>query len=172
MADVGERPSPEAVIQAISEFRTAVSLRPYNSRYHDNLGIALEEAEQTDQALAEYRTAVRLAPVTRSSPDTAPWDNYQFLGNLHIGIGYILLGHKDTKGAILELQQALQYDSNRLDVENDLAGLLNQTGHRKEARALWQDVLTKFPRVYPDGYRTSHFGLDAQTMLTKYPEQP
>lgn len=170
--DVGYPAPQEAKRQAVSEFRTAVLLRPRNSLYHYNYGIMLSEEGQKDQALAEFRVAVSLAPATESSPDTAPWDNHQFLSNLHSSIGSILVERKDYKGAIEEYRECVNYWPQDIHAENDLAGLLNQTGQRREARAIRQDVVTKLSKLDQDDRHGSPEGQDAQTMLAKYPQQP
>ena len=46
----------------MAEFREAVRLEPSYSGAHSNLGVALDDLDDTDGAIAAFREAVRHAP--------------------------------------------------------------------------------------------------------------
>ena len=53
---------PQRVIDAISHYYEAVSLKPDYAKAHKNLGIALTKAGRIDDAVEQFQIAIRLQP--------------------------------------------------------------------------------------------------------------
>jgi tetratricopeptide (TPR) repeat protein len=62
----------EQTDEAIRQFRTAVKINPYSSKYHKNLSTALARQGNFEAALAEFRVACQWQPSV-ASPPLASW---------------------------------------------------------------------------------------------------
>jgi serine/threonine-protein kinase len=77
--------------EAISEYRTAIRLKPDDARAHCNLGVARKHQGQLDVATAEFRAAIRLQPD---------------LWEAHGELGLVLRAQENYAEAIAELRKA------------------------------------------------------------------
>ena len=91
--------------RAISEFQTALRLKPNYAEAHYNLGLAYKLQGQLDRAIPEYQAALRL------KPDYAEAHN-------NLGIEYASQGQLDR--AISEYQAALQLKPSFAEAHNNL----------------------------------------------------
>jgi tetratricopeptide (TPR) repeat protein len=79
--------------EAISSFRTAIKLMPYNTKAHYNLGIALFTEGKTEEAISHYQMAIKLKP---------------YFTDAHYKLGIILLQKGEVKEAIHHFRETLK----------------------------------------------------------------
>jgi tetratricopeptide (TPR) repeat protein len=54
--------SQQKWLEALEELRAAVAINPYNSAWHFNMGLTLDEMGRFEEAVEAYEQAVRIAP--------------------------------------------------------------------------------------------------------------
>jgi len=126
---------------AISEFQTALRLKPDCVEAHNNLGNVLIQRGDTDDAIAQYREAIRL------DPDLAvAYDN--------LGTSLILKGQ--TNAASLQFQEAIRRDPDYVDARYNFAVLLAAQGQTNESIRQFQELLNLSPGDASAGYKLAN----------------
>ena len=117
--------------KAITEFRTALRLKPDFAEAHLNLGLTLQSKDDYDGAIAEFRTALHL------KTDYA---------EVHNMIGHALLQKGDLDGAIAECRTVLRLKPDDASAHMTIAMAFKEQGHRSEAAR----EIREFLRLTPD----------------------
>lgn len=102
--------------QVISEFRSAVRLRPDFAEAYNNLGLALTQTDQTSEAIRAFEEALRL------DPDFV--DARANLGGVLVVV--------DADRAVRELQQALEANPGHINAHYNLSRAYNSLGERPQ----------------------------------------
>ena len=132
---------PQAIREAIAEFREAVRLNPGYAMAHANLGHELADKGLLDEAIAAHREAVRLAP------DFAPWHN-----SLATSLGKKRL----LDEAIRELREAVRLDPRDAPTRGNLGNAFKEKGLPDEAIAAYREAIRLDP-----GWACYHHSLGA-----------
>ncbi|MEO7715818.1 MAG: M56 family metallopeptidase [Capsulimonas sp.] len=138
--------------QAIALMRKAVRLSPNDPRYRATLGEFLIDDQRYQEAITQLRreqmllaTGLKFTDDYHALTDTThhgealeAFTNHEYLGRALQAVG-------DNKSAVIEYEQALQYDffdgQNNYYLLVDYGKALNSCGRRAEARAAWKKVL-------------------------------
>ena len=115
---------------AIEQYRTVLSLKPYDVYAHYNLGIAYASKGQFDMAIEQYRTALSL------KPDDA--DAHNNLGN-----AFLSMGRLDT--AIAQYRTALSLKPDDAKAHNNLGNAYASKGQFDMAIAQYRTALSLKP---------------------------
>jgi len=116
---------------AITEFRTALSLKPDDVEAHIGIGATLAIKGDIDGAIAEYRAALRLKPDHVTA---------------HYNLGLELRNKGDIDGAIAEYRAALRLKPDSAEAHDNLGIALARKGNLDDAIAEHRIAL----RLKPD----------------------
>lgn len=112
------RGDPARVEEALAFANSALSLRPDDSRAHNNAGVLLQAAGRLDAALAHYQTAARLDPAYAEAHNNA--------GGLLQAVGRM-------DEAIVHIEQAVRLDPQNASTHDNLGTALSRAGRFEEA---------------------------------------
>lgn len=121
--------------QVISEFRSAVKLRPDFVEAHNNLGLALTQTDQTTEAIGAFEEALQLDP--------------EFV-DARANLGGVLVV-VDADRAVRELQQALETNPGHINAHYNLSRAYNSLGERPKEVAHLEAALkidSEFARAH------------------------
>jgi tetratricopeptide (TPR) repeat protein len=141
-----------SVNAAIAELREAIRLDPGGDAAHYNLGLVLEEMNDTDGAIAQFGEAVRLNPNN---------------GQAHHRLGDALGAKGDLDGAIGEERLAVQSDPNNPWSHHGLASWLERKGDYQDALAEYRSAFMLAPLIYKGEYEAFLQRLDDARKLEK-----
>jgi tetratricopeptide (TPR) repeat protein len=116
--------------EAITQFQTALQIKPDCANAHFSFGNALLQQGKVDEAIAQFQTALQIQP-----------DNAEACNNL----GNVLLKTGRVDEAITQFQKALQIKPDYVEVHNNLGNVLLQKGRVDEAMAHYQQALQLKP---------------------------
>jgi Tfp pilus assembly protein PilF len=126
---------------AISHYRKALEIKPYDAVSHYNLGTVLKGTGQVDAAIAHFRKALEI------KPDYA---------EAHNNLGNVLRGRGQIDEAIAHYQKALEIKPDDAEAHNNLGVALAGRGQFDAAIAHFQKVLEIKPD-FAEGY--NNFGI-------------
>ena len=115
---------------AISEYETAIRLRPQDAAANNALGAALVAAGHPDQGAGYLKTALQARP-----------DYF----DAHYNLGFALAGKEDFAGAAGQFEQALRLQPNDAAVEANLGVALAELGRYPEAKSHLEHALQLDP---------------------------
>jgi Flp pilus assembly protein TadD len=104
---------PPQLEEAISFYRVALALRPYNPGVHVNLGNVLRDKGQLDEAIVEFREAVRL-----KKDEAKP----------HLNLGAALYHKGQLDEAIVEFREAIRLNKDSAKAHSILGNALRDKG--------------------------------------------
>ena len=125
--------------QAIQYISQAIQIRPSESTFHYNLGVALWKQGQLMEAMARFQEALRLRP------DYA---------EAHNNLGVALKDQGQLAEAVAQYQEALRLKPDYADAHYNLGLALQKQGRLAEAMGQYQEAL----RLKPD-YADTHYNL-------------
>jgi Flp pilus assembly protein TadD len=141
---------PASVAKAISDYETAIRIRPDFDEAHNGLGVTLFNMGLVPLAMAEYRKAIRINP---------------YFAEAHYDLGSALLSLGQESEAIREFETAVRINASFAAAYNDLgAALLKVPDRRQEGIADLQKAL----KINPE-YSVAHNNLGLA--LSKDPRQ-
>jgi tetratricopeptide (TPR) repeat protein len=117
-------------------YRTVIEKNPNNSDAHIEIGRALFEKGLLDEASAHFQQALELTP-----DDPLPRKR------AYHGLGIVRLKKGRVDEAIINLEKALEVDSNYAAAHASLGKALYQKGRLKEAIAHFEKSVQLLPRV-------------------------
>ncbi len=120
----------DRLTEAISEYNTALSLRPDYPDAHNNLGNALEGVGRLDEAIQEYKTVLTLKPRYPK-------------GYYNLGLFYYKQG--DLSKALGALEGAVQIDPEYAEAHNNLVVLYKEMGKYKDAIQEYKTAISLKP---------------------------
>lgn len=115
----------------VSLYQHTLHVTTGNSLIHNNLGVALQEAGNSDAAIQEYQKALRINP------------NYS---DAHYNLGVSLRAKRNLNGAFQEFQEALRLNPSNVDAHINLGVIRADKGELDAAIQHYQEAL----RVNPD----------------------
>jgi len=116
-------------LEAATEFRQAITLRPEYIEARHNLGAALLRAGALMDAVVAFEAALRLRPLART--------------HFALATTYAALGRVDD--ALAQYESTLGLDPEDLDARNNRANILLQKGQAAAALAEYEAVLRRQP---------------------------
>ena len=125
--------------KAVSEFRTALYLRPTSPYAHNNLGVALTKNGQIDEAIDHLQTAIRILPNHRTA---------------HYNLGNAFLQKGEVDAAIGQFEQELALQPEHVNARCNLATSLLRKGEVDAAIAQYKNTIQLEP-----GYGEAHYNL-------------
>jgi protein O-mannosyl-transferase len=125
--------------EAISQFQTAIRLKPDYAEGYYNLGIALNSEGQIDQAISQFQTVLSM------KPDYA---------ETHNSLGIALGSKGQIDEAIIQFQTAIRLKPDYAEAYYNLGIALNSKGQIDQAISQFQQAI----RVRPD-YAEAHNNL-------------
>jgi tetratricopeptide (TPR) repeat protein len=121
-------------------FRHAIAVTENNYIAQYNLGVALDQKNQTDEAIRQYEAVLRV------KPDYA---------GAHVNLGSDLDSRGQTDAAIREYQEAIRLAPDNTSARTDLGIAYFNTGQNEAAISQYQEVL----RLSPDNpYARNNLG--------------
>ena len=151
--------------EAISQFKTAIRLKPDYADAYYNLGVALIKKGQSDEAISQVKAAIRLKPddalahntlgnaldkkgqtdeaisqfktAIRLKPDFA---------DAHYDLGVALVKKGQSDEAISQFQEAIRLQPEHAEAHNNLGNSLFSKGQTNEAMSQYQEAI----RLQPD----------------------
>ncbi len=151
---------------AVSLWRDTVAKAPENARAHNNLGLALRDADENDGALAEYRRALAIQPnhafarnnlgvlllargdcaaAAEQFAAAVTADAHFTDARVNWGVALLRLGRPDAAAA--QFRAVLQDQPHAADAQTNLAAILQTQGESKEAESLIRDALSTAPNL-------------------------
>jgi tetratricopeptide (TPR) repeat protein len=136
---------------AISIWSDTVAKRPDDARAHNDLGVALAQADRLPEAIEQFDQVLRI------TPDDA---------EVHHNLGNALAQAGKFEEAIGQYKQALRLKPDDAKAHNNLGACLSRLGRAQEAFEHWKHAL----RIKPD-YAEAHYNLGVALEQTgKVPE--
>ena len=122
--------------QAVLAFQNAINIKPDYADAYNNMGITLKEQGKLEEAIEAYNKAISI------NPDYA--DAYYNMGN-------VLQEQGKPEKAVEAYNKAISikpdyFDSLKLDQALKLANKKAKEGSLDEAKRIYQDILSKFPK--------------------------
>jgi tetratricopeptide (TPR) repeat protein len=127
------------VDEAITQYQTALQIKPDYTEVHNNLGNALFQKGNADEAIAQYQQALQINP---------------YYAEACYDLGNALFQKGNVDEAIAHFQQALQIKPDYAEACYNLGTALLQKGNVDEAIAHFQQAL----QIKPD-YMEAHINL-------------
>jgi Flp pilus assembly protein TadD len=132
--------------QAITEYRTALRLKPNLAAVRTNLGMVLRNQGRLAEAVAELREALRLSP-----------DDYV----THLNLGAVLNEQGKQEEAIAEHREALRLRPDHFGPHFNLGNTLRNLGKLEEAIAEYRAAL-RLEAGYPQAHQNLGVALRAR----------
>ena len=144
--------------QAAEAYRKAISLKPSEAGYHNNLGQALAKLGKTDEAVSEYTTAAQLDPTSA--------------GTYYFNLGAVLTNAGKLDEANAAFDKALAADPTRSEAYywkgvNLLGKATLDKNNKMVAAPGTADALKKYLEMDPSG----RYAAAAKEMLTTIGEK-
>ena len=117
--------------EAISQFKTAIRLKPDFADAHYDLGVALVKKGQSDEAISQFQEAIRLQPEHAEA---------------HNNLGNSLFSKGQTNEAMSQYQEAIRLQPDDAEAHYDLGNALFNQGQTDEAITQFKTAI----RLKPD----------------------
>jgi len=115
---------------AMSEYETALRIRPTYAQAHSNMGMALELSGRPEEAILKYEEALRISPT---------------LAEAHHNLGRLLAAYGRLLPAITHLEAAVRSNPDLVEVRINLGNALMLAGRRSEAIEQFEKALELRP---------------------------
>ncbi len=117
--------------QAITAYRKAVQVDPYNKNAHLNLGGYLAQTGKLKEAMEEYVKAMQIDPMSAPA---------------HYGLGLVMQKGRQPEEAIKLYKRALELDGRSVIAYNLLGRALKDSGKRQEAMEQFRKAIDIDPK--------------------------
>ena len=122
--------TPAGITEALSNFKSAVAIRPDYAEAHNNIGVSYERMGRTEDSLAEFRETTRLQPRLAD-------------GHTNMANALTRLGQLDE--AVAEYRQVVRMTPRVASAHEDLGVALQRLGRFDEAVVEIQEALRLDP---------------------------
>jgi len=146
------------LIEAITQYKTAIKINPDFSKPYNNLGNISIDVKNFDEAILYYKESIRI------SPDYA---------NAYSNLGTVLLQTGEKEEAIVHLRDAIRINPDLNLARTNLGTVLSQKGEKEEAIVHLREAI----KINP-AFALAHFSLgnvlfqtgEAEEAITHYRE--